>query len=604
MRSPRTTRATSHERGHHRSRRFGLAISIVFVGAVLPILPTAAQNATSTLGGPDVLPPLPESGFGVPSVGVPPNAVSTVLPSTLGQTPSLRLPSPGAGITPLQQNEPSAPAILIQPQVTIGAALTDNARQTINRTSDLEGRLAPGLSISADTPRLQGVFQGQFEYDKYAITSDQDQLFANVFANGLVTAVPDHLFIDVNSAVFEASRSGAIGFAPVTQAVPKSQLTQTYATSLSPYLRESYKGLVDTELRYRLSTTNFSGNTGTLVTTPGLPAIPAISDSISNEGTLTVATGRDFERLLSKLTLDASKLDAGAAFGNSQVTGYDDVEYRITPTIAALGRVGYENIHYASTSTLTSASAVGVLWQVGGRVELGPNYAALQYGKQEGIYGFSGSLRYEITPTTVLTASASQGLSSTQQDIQNALVGASFDPYGRIVDQYNLPTAFVNPEFALENAIFRSRQYRAGVTTSIGPNRFFLFGFYDRRVSLGTGSGSSAPSTSVGANFSWSRDIHPDLNGSISFGFANVSNTTFFSAPTFPVVSLLGTTTTFVRNGNTMNASLGLNYLFNDTLRGSVTYNFLYETGVATSNSSTIGDVVVNRLEVALTKSF
>jgi hypothetical protein len=563
----------------------------------------APVMAQVTTGAPETLPPLPESGFGVPSVSVPPNAVSTVSPASLGQTPSLRLPSPGAGITPLQQNDPSAPAILIQPRVTIGAALTDNARQTsTGRTADIEARLIPGLSISADTPRLQGLLQGQFEYDKYAIASDQDQLFANLFATGLVTAVPNYLFVDLNSAVTQASRFGGTGFAPVSQVVPQSQLTQIFTSSVSPYLRESYKGLVDTELRYRFSSTNvsgntgalFSGNTGTPVVAPGLLPFSALTDSIANEGTLTVATGRDFERLLSKLTLDASRFDASSVISNSRVTGYDDLEYRFAPAVAALGRIGYENIHYPSLSV---PSTVGILWQVGGRLDFGPDnqYAVLRYGKQEGIYGFSGSLRYEITPTTVLTAEASQGLGSQQEDAQNALTGSTLDVYGRIVDQYNLPTAFVNPEFALQNAVFRERQYRAGITTSIGVNRFFLFASYDHRSQLGS---TAAPSTSIGGNFTWSRDIRPDLNGAMSLGFANVSNLTLVSATPLP------TLTTFSSNGNTATASLGLNYLFTATLTGSVTYSFIYQTGVSGSGLNRAGDVLTNRLEFSLTKSF
>jgi uncharacterized protein (PEP-CTERM system associated) len=454
------------------------------------------------------------------------------------------------------------------------------------------------LSISADTPRLQGLFQGQFEYDKYAIASDQDQLFANLFASGLITAVPNYLFVDLNSAVTQASRFGGTGFAPVSQVVPQSQLTQAFTSSVSPYLRESYKGLVDTELRYRFSSTNFSGNTGSLntgipVVAPGFSPFSALTDSTFNEGTLTVATGRDFERLLSKLTLDASRFDASSLISNTRVSGYDDLEYRLAPTVAALGRIGYENIHYPSLSV---PSTVGILWQVGGRLDFGPDnqYAIVRYGKQEGIYGFSGSLRYEITPTTVLTAEASQGLGSQQEETQNALTGSTLDVYGRIVDQYNLPTAFVNPEFALQNSVFRARQYRAGITTAIGVNRFFLFASYDHRSYLGS---IAPPSTSIGGNFTWSRDIRPDLNGTMSLGFANLSNLTLVSAT-------LPTLTTFSSNGNTATASIGLNYLFTPTLTGSVTYSFIYQTGVAASSATRAGDVLTNRLDFALTKSF
>ena len=137
---------------------------------------------------------------------------------------------------------------------------------------------------------------------------------------------------------------------------------------------------------------------------------------MSNEGTLTIATGRDFERLLSRLTIDVSQLNAntGSVIPNSRVSAYDDVEYRITSTISALGRLGYENIQYPFAP---AATATGTLWQVGGRLGLGPGnqYVSLRYGKEEGIYGVTGSLRYEITPATVLTATAVQGSDHSRQ---------------------------------------------------------------------------------------------------------------------------------------------------------------------------------------------
>jgi hypothetical protein len=81
---------------------------------------------TPTLPGavPDTLPPPPIGGFGLPSPTAPPGSVNNEAP-TLTSPPTLRL-QPYAGVVPLQAYDPTAPAILIRPNLTLGETFTDN----------------------------------------------------------------------------------------------------------------------------------------------------------------------------------------------------------------------------------------------------------------------------------------------------------------------------------------------------------------------------------------------------------------------------------------------------------------------------------------------
>jgi uncharacterized protein (PEP-CTERM system associated) len=580
---------------------FGPAAWILLFAAGAGALPAAAQvvgGAPDISSTPDSLPPLPSSGYGIGGALSPANAVNPDLIAA-PQAPSSRLGAPGTGVTTLQQADPRAPAYLIRPRISVTETLTDNARQTpTNRTADFDTRLSPGLSVSADTPRLQGILTGSLDFDKFAFATDQDHRSLTLYGSGFVTAIPDMLFVDLKSSISQASRTGAAGFSSVSQ-LPKSDQVPVLTSSVSPYLRQSYKGLVDSELRYRFATSSSSGGVlGSAVTTaPALRTASALSDTSVNEGTLTVATGRDFERLLSRLTIDASQTESSSVAANSRVTGYDDLEYRFAPGMAALGRLGYESIHYPLAP---AATTVGVAWQVGGRLNFGSDtdYAIIHYGKQEGAYGFSGAARYQITPATLLTAAAAQGLGSQQDQVTNTLTQSSLDPYGRIVDQYNLPTAFVNPNFAIQNDVFRSKNYRVEVTTAIGVNRLSLFGTYDRRKSL---SIATPPSTAVGLHFGWARDIRPDLTANLAAGFTNTENLTVTPATNVPTVS------TLIRSTSTMTADLSLHYLFNETLTGSVAYSLIYQTGgpsISNANVVTVGDILTNRLIFALNKTF
>src|SRR5207244_7214385 len=128
------------------------------------------------------------------------------------------------------------------------------------------------------------------------------------------------------------------------------------------------------------------------------------------------ATGHDFEVLLSRFTGDASEHSSASTAQNTQVSAFDDVEYRFTRTIAALGRAGYQNLRYPFSPAATFA---GATWLAGGRIgTLGPDqpaFLSLQYGKQQGVYGFTGAAQVSITPTMLLTASLLQGITSQGQ---------------------------------------------------------------------------------------------------------------------------------------------------------------------------------------------
>ncbi len=539
---------------------------------------------------PTILPPVPSGPFGLPNPLTPPNALPNGIAPAAAQQPaySLALPSPGAGITTLQQYDPNAPAVLIQPTLSLGETLTDNVfYSSTDRTAAAETLLIPGVSVSADTPRLQGVMTAQIQGDAYIPTSTLDQLFASLYANGTATILPDHLFVDLQSSISQGSTLPGLGFINPSQ-LPRTQQTQIFTNTISPYLRESYDGKVDFELRYRFGSTNFGGNTFTSPTlTPGQTNL---ANGILNEGTFTAGTGRDFDRAQSRLTIDASSFNSSSTSRNTQFSSYDDLQYQITPDIAALGRVGYQSIHYPLAP---SATFVGPTWLVGGRLTLGPNgnYISLEYGVQEGVPGFTGSALYQLTPTITVTASLVQGVSSPAEFLQSSLATSTLSPYGGIVNQSTgLPTSFYVPGSGLTNGVYRQHLFNAQITDTIGPNSYGLYGYYTNQTSLTPPI--TAPTTSEGASLSWSRDIRPDLNGYTSISYANTAN------------AVSPTTLTSVSSISSVSANIGVNYLLSRNLTGSVLYTFTYEPngGVVVSGHS--GDILVNTLQLLLTKAF
>lgn len=596
--------------------RLRLGFFFLLIAALTRALPSEAQPVNGTDSGgaaagglgtggaglsgvgpgapaPDILPPTPSGPYGLPNPLTPPNALPNgiTLPQPQQSPYSLALPVPGAGISTLQQYDPNTPAVLIQPYVTVGELFTDNALYTSsNRTAAAETRLLPGVSISADTPRLKGVLTGSFEGDVYTPTSELDQVFGNLYAGGTGTVIPDRLFVDANSVITQASPLAGLGFVNPTL-LPRTQQTQVYANTVSPYLRESIDGLVDTELRYRFGATNYGGNTTAAAPTV-TPGSSTLASGILNEGTFTAATGQNFVRGLSRLTVDASNFNSASTSRNSQFSSYDDLEYRFTPNISALGRIGYQNLQYPFAPAATFA---GLTWLAGGRVGLNgynKGFLSLEYGRQQGVYGFTGEASFNVTPTLNVNANLVQGISNPSEYLQSSLATSTLNPFGSIVDQYsNLPTAFYNPGLGLTNGVYRQHLFNLGVNDAIGINTYSLYGFYDTETGLTQQINTTTKS--VGANFTWQRAIRPDLNGNASLGYTNSTNVV--------------TVNSFVpvNNISTWTANLGFNYLLTRDLTGSVFYTFSYQpNGGAVVSSGGSGSVVVNSLQFLLTKAF
>ena len=611
MRLARINRPNSSVRRAFRQRHLGLAFLFLFLVDVTATAQTTGGSETGpaagggpevqpSLPGPDLLPPPPGGGFGFPNPIIPPNAVNIALPPVTAQPSGpLGLPPLGNGVVTLQQNDPNAPAYVIRPRVSVGETLSDNLRYAHSpRVAGAYTNLAPGLSFSADTPRLQAVLTGNMNAYFYVPTSDLNQVFSNIYANGFGTIVPDALFVDLSSLITQSSVLPGFGFQNLSQ-VPTNQQTQVYSNTISPYLRKSFDGLVDTELRYRFGSTNFGGNT-TVATSPTFPVASNLSSGILNEGTLTAATGQDFRRALSRLTIDASNFNSSSTSRNSQVSAFDDLEYRITPQAAALARVGYQNIHYPFAP---GATFVGPTWLAGGRIgSYGPEqgYFALEYGRQQGVYGFTGSARYNITPTMLLSASLVQGISSPSQYIQNTLATSTLDPYGGIVDEYSgLPSAFYSPGLGLTNNVYKEHLLSVGIGETIGPNRYSLYANYASQQAL-TPPTTSVPTKSYGINLSWYRDIRPDLNGVASLGYVNSSNVLTIAAGPSNVLAI--TSGPSGASQNTITANVGVNYLLTETLTGSIYYGLTYQTNG--SGAGRNADVVVNQLTFQLSKTF
>jgi uncharacterized protein (PEP-CTERM system associated) len=549
----------------------------------------AAGVPAGTGGAPTALPPTSSGPFGLPSPSAPPNTIPTgVTPPAQLPSAGLALPAPGAGITTLQAYNPEAPALLIQPRISLAETFYSNVFYTATDHQFAAGTsLTPGVSISADTPRFTGVLTGSVGGTLYVPSRGLDSINANAFGTGTAMVAANRLFVDVSSGISEASTTPGLGFVnPST--LPNTQRTLTVTSLVSPYLRETIDGLLDSELRYTFGATNYGQNTAVTATTT--PQNTTLAGAISNEGTLILGTGQDFTRLSSRLTIDAIDYNSGSTDQYTQASAFDDIQYLIKPNIAVLGRAGYQNLEYPHAS---AANFAGATWLAGGRLGSAADYGyvALEYGRSQGVYGFTGSANYQITPTLTFQAQLQQGVTSGGQSLLTGLGSSTLSPSGAVVNQSTgLPTTFYNPGVGLNNNVYRQHLYNFGLTEAIGRNSYSLFTYYTNSQSLAPST--AAPNNSTGVDLSWSRDIRPDLNGYASVAYSRTTN-----------VATVNTATP-VANSNTMTANLALNHTFARAITGSVVYTFSYQTNGGQIVNGRAGNIAANTLEFLLTKAF
>ncbi len=441
-------------------------------------------------GAPDTLPPPSISGLGVPNAAAPPYSVNNQIP-TLTSPPTLRL-QPYGGVVPLQAYDPNAPAVLIRPSLSLGEIFTDNVNYvTSPRNFAAITQLGGGVSVSVDSPRLQAVATGQGSEYIYlpSSSSTPNQPSGSLYANGHGTIYPDLFYVDAQSSLIPTTTLPGFGFQNVST-LPRNQQTLQFINTISPYLIKSFGPWADTELRYTYSSGNYGGNT-TVTTSPSTPGQNSLASTTLNEGTFIAVTGENFQKAVVRFTADAAEVTGSPVNQNTQVSAFNDLQYNFTPTIAALGRAGYQNIRYPGSPAATFA---GATWLAGGRIgTVGPDqpaYVALQYGRQQGVLGFTGSSQVNITPTMVFSANLVQGVSSQGQLFASNLTTSTLSPSGGIVNQSTgLPIALSSPGLGLSNNVYRQHLFSAGLSESLPPNYYALYGSYTEQQSLSTGAG-------------------------------------------------------------------------------------------------------------------
>ena len=566
------------------------------------LAPDGEPIAADAEGGPEPPGPEPESALEAPEGEPAPaaeNEPSVDLPPPPPPRSARESPFAGALDVARQAQDPLAPAWLFQPRAMLDATVTDNARHThLNHQSDLISRISAGLSLSADTPRLQGLASATVSFRRALNDSHYNLFSANGYLVSELTVSPN-LFLDLHGTAHDIDRSG-LGV-PNPQLLTPEEQTQTYVLSVSPVLKARVGDFGLADLRYAYSRMWVDKNTGVTATLPPLGGAneQQVHADLRMPGTMMY-------RLLSEVSANASAIQVNKFPGTfKRASGELINEYMLTRSISAIAAGGYETL---ADEGVVRLNGEGAIWDAGARWRPNADSSLMVlYGRHDLKTDIAAEFRWRFAPTTAFYAAHTDSINATQPSfVTNNLdallgpegpsVGITFDQNPTIAALNNtsiglyrrpqdiglgigLPLDEINNFLPAANGFFRLKQSRAALFSDVAGQAISLIGFHLERTSL---VGIRPPTEkSDGVVLAWSPLITDDIVGRALVGYRIQEQTDAFGE---------------LHRSQSFNVGLALNYQATPTLEAGIRYDFIDRKVPAT--------IVINAIRLHLEKRF
>jgi uncharacterized protein (PEP-CTERM system associated) len=582
-------------RGHRAARVAPHGAALIQFGRAVPRRPVPAEPEGFTPGprsfaalalalslapmtGDAATPPLPgDTGVGsLPSAraAAAPRGEDGQLLAPADTGPQIRLGNFGFPITGEQPTlaEPGR-AFTITPSIEVQALATDNVFQNANRkSSDVITTVTPGVVISADTARLQGVLNYRPSARFYANNSDENSIDHNFNGSALVTLVPGFAFLDLRGQSSVRSASG--GRAPESGLVTEEDdRLQTTSFQISPYIVHRFGDTATMQIGYAYMNVDQSGNS--LVRGPNGQIFNVGQSYEAHQGYAVVRTGPAFGRLALEGRLEATEyIGEGVLDGAYRRIGTVEARYAILRGLYVLGEIGYEQQKYGGTPGIDIDEPV---WSVGARVDVTDRGTiTVRYGRRNGFNSASLDAGVQIGVRTRLSARYSEGLSNSALEAGDLLTTTTLDEFGNPVDlATGLPAArpFAGSFLGSENSLNRVKTASATLSLAWPRDRFAATVTREERtpVSVAVGGSNFAQSGTSGS-LTWARNLSERTDAVAFVQYGRTSSDVFGDGT---VLSMGLTFVQQLREGLTGQLQFGRNTRDNAGVGGSATQNFV-----------------------------
>jgi uncharacterized protein (PEP-CTERM system associated) len=359
----------------------------------------------------------------------------------------------------------------------------------------------------------------------YAKGTYPTQISNNLLALGDADVIPEYL--DVNLRAFAApvvtSNFGAL---TAGDRVIPGAYSNSYGYFATPDLKFNLGDFATWKTMPSYGQVFFT-------TPPGTPAantIPNVfipTNTTLRSLTEQISSGTDFERLNWKLTGVFSETDRSQGL-LSEKSGIADGAYAINYEWSLLATAGYDAI----TNTIPLTQNVSGPVALGGiGLKLGPDFSfQAEAGERYDHLSVVGNLRYNITPTSLITASVDDYVQTPEGQLLNNLTGLTALSNGTLTSANDVlgngtvsplsSFSVQSPDYtALTNFVSRFQVASASLIEDFGRTHATISMFGVRQTYLSPGFTGPPTTNSWSVQLLASRNITPLLTGTLGGGY-------------------------------------------------------------------------------------
>jgi polysaccharide export outer membrane protein len=385
------------------------------------------------------------------------------------------------------------------PNVSFEETFTDNVDLDPDgeEESALISTVRPGLTFTANAARINWAFAGNVALS-HQTRGDDEGLNVEVDLNntGNVELVSDLFFIDALASVSQEVLTNEGSSSGSEDNNANRETVQNY--QLSPYVTNRLGDFARMETRYRLSQVFVDSDD--------------VSNTTEHEGSVSVGSGPDFTSISWNLSLSASEAISSDDDDVSRRDANFTTTYALTRQFFVTGSIGYQIFEDGETENDIDDPTwrVGARWQPSSRtsVEAG-------YGQRDAEKSFDATLRHQLSPRTIFSASYEETLETAQERLGVNLNKIVFDPQtGRFQNSETgeVITSANDLPFDVSDETTRVSTFRAGLNGSRNRNRFGI----NARAQFEDNDNNEEDQSEYGLVADWGRTLNDRTNFSLT----------------------------------------------------------------------------------------
>jgi uncharacterized protein (PEP-CTERM system associated) len=467
----------------------------------------------------------PQSRAQEPSVVAANDTSPAAAGSTLTAAPAGRAPGePGAS----NFTDSLIPGFEWAARIDLGETYATNATglSTGGRSDWLTfGGLGIDLHEHSRRVSLDLTYAGNVNY--YAKGSQNTQFTNNLLAVGNVIAIPEYLNFTA-SAFAQPVVLSNLGSVTANGTVSPNGYSNSYGYSVGPRVTFELGDFARSETVATYSAAYFTNPSGAFPF-PVIPGVPGPQNTTTRTISETLSSGPDFSRLNWSLAGVFNETDRPQGLF-SEKAGVGTFEYAITREIALLATGGYDAISNTRplTKDLTGPVAMG-----GFALTLGEDFSLrVQGGQKYNSGSFIGTLLWNIGPTSAITGSATDSVSTPEGQLLNNLTSLTASRNGTLTsssDIYANGSASSLGAFSIQpqgsqsftQTIARYQQVNLDFSQDFERYHFLVGAFGSRMTQLEAVFLGPPVTNSWGGRATVSHDITRDLSGTIGGSYTN-----------------------------------------------------------------------------------